>query len=52
MMRKSMWLLRTCLQLNKGGENTRMYDEEEFVDDVRAESFRTRFMFLIPHCTN
>ena len=38
----------------KGGENTRMYDKkEEFVDDVRAESFRNSILcFLIPYRTN
>ena len=38
----------------KGGENTRMYsNKEEFVDDVRAESFRNSILsFLIPYRTN
>ena len=38
----------------KGGENTRMYDnKEEFVDDVRAESFRNSILsFLVPYRTN
>ena len=38
----------------KGGENTRMYDnKEEFVDDVRAESFRNSILcLLIPYRTN
>ena len=38
----------------KGGENTRMYDKkDDFVDDVRAESFRNSILsFLIPYRTN
>ena len=38
----------------KGGENTRMYDKkEDFVDDVRAESFSNSILsFLIPYRTN
>ena len=38
----------------KGGENTRMYDnKEDFIDDVRAESFRNSILsFLVPYRTN